>query len=76
MLLLVYGFFVYQHFQTRSNVKYTAPEARFRAESIHTSPVIIGHKLTKLFKLLQLHSQRERTIVNKLCVKDVGESDR
>ena len=63
MLFTMYGFFVYRLFQTRTSTKYIAPEADFRTESVDTSPVIIGRELTKLFEFLQLHSQRERTIV-------------
>ena len=63
MPFTMYRFFVYRHFQTRTRTKYITPEARFRAESVDTSPVIIGRELAKLFEFLQLHSQRERTII-------------
>ena len=44
------------------SIKHIAPEAHFRVKSIDNSPYTIGSKLRKLFKFLQLHSQRERTI--------------
>ena len=40
--------------------KLIVPEARFHAESIGASPLIIARKTARLFKFLQLHSQRER----------------
>ena len=42
------------------------PEAHFHTESIGASHVIIARKTAKLFKFLQLHSQRKHTIAHAL----------
>ena len=42
--------------------KFIVPEAHFDAESVGASPVKIALKTAKLFKFLQVPTQRERTI--------------
>ena len=59
----MYGVFHLAIFANSHKHKFIVPEARFHADSIGTSPVIIARKTAKLFKFLQLHSQRKRTIV-------------
>ena len=52
--------------------KFIVPEACFHIELIGASPVIVAHKTTKLFKVLQdvlVHSQCEGTSIRKICAK-------
>ena len=63
MLLTMYEVFRLATFTNSHKHKFVVSEARFHAESIGASPVIIAHKTAKLFKFLQVHSQHERPIV-------------
>ena len=63
--LTVYGVFCFTRFANCCTHKFIAPEARFHAESICVSPVIIAHKTAKLFKFLQVHVYCQHECTNK-----------
>ena len=66
------GFSVWLLSQTRTSAKFIVSEARFHAESIGASHVSVIRKTTKLFKFLQPHSQRERTIALVIYMVTLG----
>ena len=63
MPLKMYGVFCLATFANSHTHKFIIPEAHFDAESIGASAVKIARKTAKLFKFLQVPTQRERTIV-------------
>ena len=64
MSLTMHGVSVWLLSQTRTSTKIIGLEARFHAESMGASPVIIARKTVKLFEFLHVHSQREHTIAS------------
>ena len=62
MPLKMYGVFCSAIFANWHTHKFIVPEVHFDAELIGASPVKIALKTAKLFKFLQVPTQRERTI--------------